>query len=72
MIDINERLQNEVILQRQILSEEECFDIIVDNKKNLKTSVITSRNYPINKTIRHSKSSFFEDCLLYTSDAADE
>lgn len=61
MIDINERLQNEVILQRQILSEEECFDIIVDNKKNLKTSVITSRNYPINKTIRHSKSSFFED-----------
>ena len=28
MIDINERLENEVILQRQLLSEEECFDII--------------------------------------------
>lgn len=64
MIDLDERLENEVILQRQLLTEEECFNIIVNNRKDLKTSVITSKNYPINKTVRNSKSSFFEnDCL---------
>lgn len=61
MIDLDERLENEVVLQRQLLTEEECFNIIVDNRKDLKTSVITSKNYPINKMVRHSKSSFFED-----------
>jgi len=61
---LERRLANQQLLQRQLLSEEECFYIIVNNRKELKTSVITSQNYPINKMIRHSKSSFFEDDVL--------
>ena len=45
--------------KRHILSEEECFDIIVHFKKHLKTSTVIS-NVPLNKQIRHSKSTFFE------------
>ena len=45
--------------KRHILSEEECFDMIVHFKKHLKTSTVISLT-PLNKQIRHSKCAFFE------------
>ena len=61
MIDIFERINNEIIIKNQVLTEEECFMLIVDKRNHLKTSVTTNSNFPINKMIRHSKNSFFED-----------
>lgn len=45
--------------KRQILSEIECFDMIVHFKKHLKNSTVIN-DIPLNKQIRHSKSAFFE------------
>ena len=52
-------MSNLIGKKRQILSEEECFDIIVTFKKHLKTSTVINST-PLNKQIRHSKSAFFE------------